>query len=203
MTLLVLAGGLAGACSPLPQRVSEDPAAAQAYEARSLVLAPIDQWKIRGRLAITDGEEGGSGALIWIENGGGTRMSFRGTLGQGSWLLEADGHGARLQLADGREYMAGDVAELVQAHVGWKVPVDALSWWVRGLSANGSWQERRLDEAGRITHLQQAGWEVEFGTYREHEALWLPARLTARRGSYTVKLAVREWTIGGGEVPLD
>lgn len=191
--LAMLAGGLAGACSQMPQRVVEDPSAVRAYQARSDILAPIDRWEISGRLAVTDGEDGGSGALTWVQEGDRTWMSFRGALGQGSWELDADGFGARLQLADGRRFAAASLSELVQAQVGWKVPVNALFWWVRGLTAGPEWQERGLDEAGRLVRLRQAGWEVEFGTYRTAEPAWLPSRLTARRGDYAVKLIVREW----------
>jgi outer membrane lipoprotein LolB len=145
---------------------------------------------------------GGSGALTWVRDGERTRMSFRGTLGQGSWELEADKGGARLMLADGRRIEAADVTELVRNQIGWNVPVDALTWWVRGLSADTGFQERRLDASGRIIRLRQSGWEVEFGNYRDQQAAWLPSRLTARRGNHAVKLIVREWRIGLGGEPL-
>lgn len=194
IALLAVTGVLA-ACAPAPKRPSA--AAISAYEARTQVLAGLDQWEITGRLAITDGEQGGSGALTWLQDGDRTRMSFRGTFGQGSWMLEADSAGARLQLGDGSEFAARDVATLVQAQVGWNVPVEALTWWVRGMAADGAWDERRLDTAGRLVELQQSGWAVEFGNYREHEPVWLPSRLFASRGDYAVKLIVRDWDFEG------
>ena len=196
-TLLVLAGALAGACSPAAKRMAEDPAAVRAYEARFHRLAPMEKWEIKGRLAITDGTEGGSGALVWVQDGEQTRMEFRGTLGQGNWRLESDGRSARLELGNGQRFEAASVAELVAAQAGWNVPVDALSWWVRGLAAQSAWEERRLDSAGRLMRLRQAGWEVDFGSYREQHAASLPSRLTARRGEQAVKLVVREWLLGG------
>lgn len=199
VALLFVAGSLVTACSPLARRAVEDPAAVRAYEARHAALAAIDRWEITGRLAITDGAEGGSGALNWVQQPHSTRMSFRGALGQGHWELESNPQGAILRLADGSVYQAPDVAALVAAHVGWNVPVDALAWWVRGLAAGDSWDERRLDEAGRMQRLRESGWVVDFDRYRDDEGTAVPSRLTARHGDYAVKLVVREWRLGGTE----
>lgn len=196
--MLLAVTGIVAACAPVPERPGAD--AIRAYEARSQVLTGLDHWKITGRLAITDGEQGGSGALTWLQDGDRTHMTFRGTFGQGSWMLEADSAGARLQLGDGSEFVAPDVATLVQAQVGWQVPVEALHWWVRGMAANGAWEERRLDDAGRLVRLQQSGWDVEFDDYREQAPVWLPSRLFASRGDYAVKLVVRDWDLQGGIV---
>lgn len=200
--MLLIAGTLLAACSPLAKRVAEDPAAVQAYESRLALLEAIEAWEITGRLAITDGKEGGSGALIWEQHGDVTRMNFRGTLSQGNWQLDAGPGGAELRLGDGTRHEAPDVEALVRSHVGWNVPVGALSFWVRGLAAGESWDERRLDESGRLLRLRQAGWTVEIDRYRDDGVMALPSRLTARRGDYAVKLVVKEWRLGGaGHAP--
>jgi len=134
--------------------------------------------------------------LAWAHDGQTTRMSFRGTLGRGAWQLLADSSGARLELADGTVEYAASIAELVWNQVGWKVPVEALSWWVKGLAHPDPWQTRVLDEEGRLKSLQQFGWEVDFDKYGEPSNYWLPSKLTARRGDYRVKMAVRKWRLG-------
>ena len=188
LALVVLAG-----CSPAPVRSTDNPAFVSAYQARFLQLQEISDWTVLGKLAISDGTEGGSGSLSWHHHPGETRMSFRGTLGKGAWRLEANPAEARLELADGSVHTARTVAQLVLNQVGWKVPVDALAWWVKGLAQPGDWELRELDEQGRITTLRQFGWDVEFGAYTDQQDQWLPSRLTARRGDYLVKLAVRRW----------
>jgi len=190
-------------CAGTPPRSEEDPAFKKAYEQRLERLLPIDHWAVEGRLAISDGHEGGSGSLAWMHDGEATRMSFRGALGRGAWQLLADSSGARLELADGSVEHAASVAELVLNQVGWKVPVEALSWWIKGLAHPDPWQARVLDEEGRLISLQQFGWEVDFDRYGEASNFWLPSKLTARRGDYRLKMAVRRWRLGEEATAID
>jgi len=193
---LASVGLLFSGCARIPERPPENPAFAQAYRHRLDELQPIDRWALEGRLAISDGHEGGSGNLKWLHDGEMTRMSFHGALGRGAWQLSADSAGALLELANGTVQSAPSVAELVLNHVGWKVPVEALSWWIRGLAYPDQWENRVLDEEGRLIELRQFGWEVDFDRYDERTTFWLPEKLTARRGEYRVKMVVRTWRLG-------
>jgi outer membrane lipoprotein LolB len=191
MLSLVLAG-----CSRVQTRSSEDPASALAYQSRFDQLELLSDWTLEGRLAISDGNEGGSGSLSWFSSETVTRMSFRGAMGKGAWQLQSDANGARLELADGAVRFAPTVAELVLEQVGWKVPVEALSWWIKGLALPGEWEARLIDAEGRVVELRQSGWDVDFSNYSLQENLWLPGKLTARRGNYLVKMAIRKWRLG-------
>ena len=200
--LLTFALALTG-CSQSPVRSTDNPAFVKAYQARFTQLRGVSNWTLQGRLAISDGKDGGSGNLSWSQNSLETLMSFRGTLGKGAWQLKADQNGARLELADGSIHRAPTVAELVLKQVGWKVPVDALAWWVKGLIQPGDWDVRELDELGRVRRLGQSGWDVEIGSYVHAQEYWLPGKLTARQGKYLVKLAVRNWRLPGEGPGLD
>jgi outer membrane lipoprotein LolB len=173
----------------------ESAAAVMAYQARLQELQALDQWTLKGRLAISDGMEGGSGNLIWRHDGDRTRMSFHGAMGKGAWQLQADPSGARIELANGRVRDAATIAALVLQEVGWQVPVDALSWWVKGLADPAKWESRELNGHGQLVKLSQFGWEVEFGEYDEVSGSMLPSKLTARRGKYLVKMVVRNWEL--------
>lgn len=177
-------------------RPVENPVFAQAYQLRLEQLQALDHWALDGRLAISDGKEGGSGSLSWLNEEDMTRMSFRGALGKGAWQLQTEAAGARLQMANGAVHYAPSVAELVLKQVGWKVPVEALTWWIKGLAQPGDWETRVLDENGRLKRLRQFGWDVDFANYTESNGYWLPARLSARHGEYSVKMAVRKWRLG-------
>ncbi|HET6566131.1 MAG TPA: lipoprotein insertase outer membrane protein LolB [Xanthomonadales bacterium] len=180
-----------------------DPEAEQAYQKRQSILLAQDHWKLAGKLAASDGKEGGSGSFSWHRIGGVTRMSFRGALGKGAWELESTAGQAVLQFADGREFRASSIAELVTAHMRAKVPVDALSWWVLGLARPNEWEQRELDQEGRITYLSQSGWNVEFSNYRLEKDVWLPGKLVARNQQNSVKLAISEWTLAQEAAAFD
>lgn len=194
--VLVLAAVVFSGCAPVRTRTVENPAFAQAYQLRFAQLRALDHWALDGRLAISDGQEGGSGSLSWLNEEDMTHMSFRGALGKGAWQLQTEAAGARLQMANGAVHYAPSVAELVLKEVGWKVPVEALTWWIKGLAQPGDWETRVLDENGRLKRLRQFGWDVDFANYAESNGYWLPARLSARHGEYSVKMAVRKWRLG-------
>lgn len=194
---LLIAALLMQACSTAPRVPGSDGARVALYESRAAELAEVSGWTLQGRLAIRNADDGGSGSLRWREGPDGSRMDFHGTLGRGAWRLDADGAGAELELADGSLYRAETVSELVRDQLGWDIPVDALAWWVLGLEAPGDPYSRRLGEDGTLEFLSQDGWDIEFGRYRDFGGVSLPLKLEARQADRTVKLAVRDWELGG------
>lgn len=197
MLLFVL---LTSACSTLPRSGLDDDASEARYHERRVILARLHGWSLQGRLAISDENDGGSGALRWSHSDSGSRLDFHGALGRGAWSLESDNDSARLQMADGSRFTADSVRELVESQLGWHIPVDQLSWWVLGVEAPGSIERRSIDESGELNELKQSGWEIEFSRYREQDGVLLPGRMIARQDDKTVKLAIREWdlVIAGG-----
>jgi outer membrane lipoprotein LolB len=191
------------ACAPLPTRTAEDQRSVQAFLQRSAQLQAVQRWQLDGRLAISDGKDGGSGNLSWLNDAGLTRMSFRGALGKGAWQLQSGAEGARLELANGTVHYASSLAELVLEQVGWKVPVEALAWWIKGMAYPARWESRAIDQSGRLTMLRQLGWEVDFAGYSDAAGYWLPTRLVARHDGYSVKMAVRKWQLGAGDERLE
>lgn len=186
------------ACSTVPTGEVDQAERVLLYAAKSDALAAADRWALRGRLAVNDGEEGGSGHLSWHTHGQTSSIKFHGALGRGAWQLHADENGAVLEWADGEVHRADSVSELIERRLGWAVPVNALAWWVRGLAVPGDWDLRQLDQYGNIEKLSQLGWDIEYGRYRRTASVSMPMKLTARRQSYTVKFAIQDWDLEAG-----
>ncbi len=149
-----------------------------------------------GRLAVSNERDGGSGHFNWVNQAGGSRMDFHGALGRGAWRLLADASGAELELADGSVERAADIDQLIRDQLGWKIPADSLSWWVRGMVAPGAFQERVIDGAGNLGSLLQHGWTIEYGRYKDFEGISLPVKVTARQAEWKVKLVIKKWNLG-------
>ncbi|HET6592564.1 MAG TPA: lipoprotein insertase outer membrane protein LolB [Xanthomonadales bacterium] len=187
------------ACSTVPPLDEEQAARRPLYEQRLARLGPLEGWMLEGRLAVSDDRDGGSGYLNWRQESGASRMDFHGALGRGAWRLETGRDGAELEFADGRVFRADSIDALLRSQVGWQVPVDKLSWWIRGLAAPGKVERSALDEAGRLSRLEQFGWSIEYGRYGPVGAESMPVKMTARQADRTVKLAVRKWDLQGGQ----
>lgn len=154
-----------------------------------------DQWTVSGRLALSNGRDGGSGTLTWSQDGERGELVFVGAFGRGGWRLTTGPELAVLQTADGQVHHAENVADLVQQQTGWQVPVDALRYWIRGLPQPQSEVrlERRRD--GRLSALQQHGWLVRFDGVLQTAPGNPPRKITADRNGHRVRLLVTSWSV--------
>jgi len=165
------------------------------FQAKSDQLLVFSSWSLEGRLAVSNETDGGSGQFRWKKSDSEILMDFHGALGRGAWKLEANAQGAELVLADGTIYRAGSIDHLIRQQVGWEIPVENLSWWVRGLAAPGKFRSRVVDDEGNISLLLQDGWSIEYDRYRVFDDINLPVKLTAHKGDWKVKLAIRNWSL--------
>ena len=196
--LLSLAGLLIlPACSTMPPQDADQAQRLRLHADKSGRLELQTAWSLSGKLAISNDRDGGSGRFNWHKNSQSSRMDFHGALGRGAWRLDADGAGARLEQADGTVHQASSVEHLIQSQVGWKLPVNHLAWWVRGLTAPGDLEEQELDAQGNLVRLVQDGWTIVFARYRDFDGFDLPLRVTASQADWKVKLVVSSWTLAG------
>ncbi|HET7779310.1 MAG TPA: outer membrane lipoprotein LolB, partial [Rudaea sp.] len=64
---ILVAVTVLAACAPV--RVRETAATSASQDAREAALAPRTHWRIEARISVSDGRDGGSGDLIWQQNG--------------------------------------------------------------------------------------------------------------------------------------
>ncbi len=203
--LLVLAGVLMLAgCASRGARVDapgvlEDPeslAAARAQQAtREAWLRTQAEWSFEGRVAVSQGERGGSGRLDWQQRDDGFVAQLSAPVTRQSWRLSADGHGARLEGLEGGTRQGPDADQLLREATGWEIPVRTLADWARGVVVQG---EPIYGSDGRLQTLDQAGWNIRYTEWRAGEAgsPAMPRRVEAQRGPARVRLVVDQWSFG-------
>lgn len=158
-------------------------------------LSALDDWQLSGRLALSNGRDGGSGELNWTHQTDRDALRFHAALGQGSWRLDVDPQQATMRLSDGSAYQAADIEALIETHLDWQIPVTELVDWLKGIPAPGPVTRLDLDLEGRIRSMNQAGWHIEYGGYLDVGALHLPRKIIVRRGDQQVRLLIRQWAI--------
>ncbi|HKJ16793.1 MAG TPA: lipoprotein insertase outer membrane protein LolB [Xanthomonadales bacterium] len=163
------------------------------YEARVSILTDVEQWSMGGKLAISDGQDGGSGNLEWRRQSELSELDFRGAFGRGAWQLDIRPGQSVLNFASGESWEAAEVTTLVRNHVGWEIPVDALEWWIRGIAAPDGKAVFALDESGKLGRLEQYDWTVIYQRYRDFSGIEMPTRIEATNGERKVKFVVRQW----------
>ncbi len=157
-------------------------------------LAPTDvrHFQLAGRLAVSDGRDGGSAGFLWTQRGDRYEVELRQPVSQRTWRLSGDDRGALLEGGDGGPRRGPSAEALLHEVLGWQVPVASLRAWVRGLASDGSpVQEHATDNRGRLTRLVQDGWQVDYRGWLG-DSDW-PLRINASNPPYSVRLVIRDW----------
>jgi outer membrane lipoprotein LolB len=190
-TLLLLL--LVAACSPLPPRPLPDSSAGQSWQLRQQQLRQLTHWQLSGRLAVQNDHEAWHMSLEWQQRQDRYSLNIIAPLGQGSMQLHGDAVQVMLLTDEGETINSSNPDQLLHQQLGWKVPVSALRYWVLGLPAPGEVQQQSLDEFGRLNHLTQAGWEIEFLDYQPQQGVELPRRVFIDNHLARVRLVISNW----------
>lgn len=185
---------LLAACQPPPTRPVSGPPDLAAWEQRRGALEVLRRWELEGRVGIVAGEESGSGSLDWRQNADRVEFEVSGPFGMGGFSITGDDQQMTLRTGDGELTTANLEAELAW-RLGYVIPVSQLRYWVRGLPAPGAVESLRVDAAGRLRELRQAGWYIEYQDYQQVGSRVLPARLSVQGEGVRLKLAIGEWRL--------
>ena len=164
------------------------------WQAREVMLGRLANWGLRGRIAMKQGRKAWQTHVIacWRE-GDGYRLDFLSLFGQQQARLEGVPGAVTLYLPKAKRVTARDPDQLLKAQLGWSIPVRGLRSWIRGLPVGSLPADRVLDQAGRITRMDQQGWSIEYRRYTVFEHVDMPKMLIFRRDELRLQLVVDRW----------
>ena len=177
-----------------PVRREAGSVALSAQGQREAVLAAQDQWSLSGKIAVTDGRDGGSGRIEWWQQQDRYRIEIRAPVSGRTWRLSGTRDHALLEGLDGGPRRGGDAEALLREHVGWTVPIADLVAWARGARGEGTAQIE-FDAEARPARIVQRGWTVDYRAWSEGEPQ-LPRKVFAASGTRRVRLVVERWQVG-------
>jgi len=171
-------------------------AQAQWQRHQDAVLA-LGTWRAKGKVAYRLPDEGGSANLAWTQVQDQTEARLSGPLGAGSTVIRNDGPLISV-LRDGieRRYPA-DAAPWLSNGALLPIPIASIPFWLRGVPDPAA-PAATLEVAGGLARrIEQDGWVVSIETYKEQDALMLPARLRIEAPSIglTLRTILREWRL--------
>lgn len=196
--MLMLAG-----CAGQPVRESASHAGTatelQAQAARVTLLQAHPRWSLQGRVAVSNGREGGNGRIEWQQDDERFEVSLSAPITRQSWRLSGDAGSARLDGLEGGPREDHDAEHLLKEATGWVIPVSALSAWLRGIAAPRlPAAALRFGSDGRLSRLRQDGWTIDYVGWQAQPEIGveLPQRLTATRDDAKVRLVIDGWQQG-------
>jgi outer membrane lipoprotein LolB len=189
---LALLALLLAACAPGSRLQRTDETGLQARAGR---LAELPRWSLAGRIAVSDGTDGGSGRLEWRQDRDFYDIAVRAPVAGGSWRLSGDGVLAQLDGAGPQPLRDADAEALLARELGWHLPVSRVPAWLRGLPHDAARARLDAGPAGLPARLAEDGWTVEYRAWMTVDGLPMPRRLVARRAPFEVRIAVERWSL--------
>jgi outer membrane lipoprotein LolB len=162
-------------------------------------LAP-GEFELRGKVSVADGAQRFSARIIWQYAPSGFAMELWGPLGQGRVRLEGDSEALAIVDAEGRIVRQGTPDAVMREQLGWTLPLAALANWARGVpTPDLPVEAEQFDAAGRLVSFTQLGWTIACAGHQSVASAaglrWLPAKVTARRSGYKVRMVVSQWRL--------
>ncbi len=181
--LLVLSG-----CAVREQR----PAGAWVEE-REDWFGLYSSWRVSGRLALSDGQQGGQLSFDWRAEGDQHDVHLRTVAGGRQWRLLFNDQGALLEGSEVGLVRGPDPDLLVAEVVGWPIPVRRLAFWLRGLNSSLG-EEVTYAADGTMTSIAGQDWVLEYQRYSQvADGPLMPQRMQARSAPYEVRILLRGW----------
>jgi outer membrane lipoprotein LolB len=151
----------------------------------------LESFLLEGRFSLRQDEQNHSGRLSWRHTADSDELLLASPFGQGIAEIVASAGQATLTTSDGKIFTAPDAPSLTEQVLGYRLPLNLLSDWVRGRTADAGVVER--DAQGRPLQLRHEDWRIEYG-YDGDDPEALPARLFAERlGAFELRLRIDEW----------
>ncbi len=156
-------------------------------------LQQIRNWQIRGKLAFRSEQDKFSASLNWRQQDKDFRVNLSSFLGTNILLLEKHQGQVELQYDDNL-YQHINAAALLYELLGWTIPVESISQWIKGQTSAEAQAE--FSDNGLVSRLQTAdGWVVNYSDYRQTGETLLPHQISLQAGPNRIKIRVDAWQL--------
>ena len=158
-------------------------------------LAKLESWKMTGRIAVSNESDSWHATLQWIEQPEHYTVNIIAPLGQGGAKIQGNSKRVILRSDEGKIYQASTAEELLVRHTGWRVPLEGMRFWARGLPEPGRPNTQKLGASGHLAELKQSDWLIEFMRYQRINNLVLPGKVFMNTDELKVKIVIDSWEI--------
>ncbi|MFW5431595.1 MAG: lipoprotein insertase outer membrane protein LolB [Methylophilaceae bacterium] len=158
-------------------------------------IAKIQDFSLKGRLGIKTKPKSFSARLAWQHTSEKDNIDVYSPLGGKVANIVKTPEEVTLIDNSKKSIKAKDIEALTEKALGFRLPLSGLSHWALGRPNNqGIVNAMTWDQNGRISTLQQNGWDILYKEYKDNEGYFLPRKVTLKNESMTLKLIVDKWS---------
>lgn len=189
LLILALFLFLLGGCSSKPPLLPESMQAQQpAYD--------LSDWVLEGRMSLRMEDRSDSVSIHWQQKQRDYEINVSaGPFNQSVARLEGRPGFVEMQVAgEDTLYTARSPEALMNAMLGWSLPVSHGIYWVKGIPDPNVVFE--IHESERGFSFAQSGWKIDASRFEQvNPNLLLPRRIRMEREGLTITLVVSQWRI--------
>ena len=158
-------------------------------------LQQLDDWSLKGRVAIAAGTEGFSGGIVWRQQGPHAGIELRGPLGGQALTIEVDGDRFVVADGEGARLEGAEAERLVRERIGAALPMTEMRYWLLGIPAPGLPFRETAAPDGSLQSLEQSAWQVQVLRRTTAGSYVLPARIEMSTTGLRLRLSVTDWQV--------
>lgn len=156
----------------------------------------MQNWSMDGRISITQTDRTDTARVNWDQQQADYRIDLTaGPFNQTVAIMTGRPGRVEIQVAgEDDRYVARSPEALMQALLGWNLPVSHAVWWIRGIPDPTRPHQVVTNEAS--FRFQQQGWDIDILRYQEiTPGNRLPSRLRMVHNGLTVNLVIGRWDL--------
>lgn len=191
---LLIAVLLLSACTQAPKIDSGEKT--QLWLEHQLTTSAIHSWNIKGRVAVRNVKQSGTITLFWNQFLANYELRFIAPLGQGTYILSGTPNGVMMKTPKDNIVEAENAEQLLREILGWDIHLNGLRYWIRGLpEPEVEYSALLLDDKGRLTNMDQSGFNIKVSRYAEVDNVSLPEKLAIESENIRLKVIIQNWGI--------
>lgn len=162
---------------------------------RAKELRSLETFSIRGTLELhPQGHRGGNFPFQWIKTPNYYQLRLFDPFGGLYMELTSFKHESILKIKN-KSYKAKNAEVLVRNHLGYALPVNCFSDWLKGISTLGLKNERVMTQTNHVLKLHQAGWLIRYLRYHQIRNIDLPTQFVMIKKELHARILIAYWQI--------
>jgi len=169
----------------------------QNWELTRLQIQEQTHWSLIGKIGVRTSEESLTAAINqWIQINDFFEIDLSSTFfGLGASKLLGNSRFLTL-IEAGEEPVSSDQPNtLIEAALGFPLPVTYLPYWIKGLPAPDQTFQIEFNQQGLPSTLKQHHWQLHFSKYHLEQGIPLPGKIKLERNNIRIILAIKKWTL--------
>lgn len=165
----------------------------QCFDEQQNQLKTVTLFDLQARIAVKAEARSFSGATHWQHEPERDDIAILSPLGSQVAAISKRPEGVTLNTGEGKVLMSKDIETLTEENLGWRLPLSGLSYWILGRPTPRLAEKIEWNPQGRLSKLEQEGWQIEYGEYGYYQSYWLPKKIVMSSPKLSLKIIVQEW----------